>query len=150
MPLALVFIGGALLVSAIRGTQGTLFSLLSQDIKGYLKWAAAIVAVGLLGYIPDFEGPARALLALVLIVIVLANKGLFTKIQQDFANPPAATPATSPAQGVTFGPVPVQLQGGSSGGGIGGLLGQAAGAVAGGGSSGIYATGTALAGTGGF
>lgn len=123
MPLALVFIGIALLVTAIRGTQGDLFTLLKADVPGWGKWAAAIVAVGALGYIPKFEGPARALLALVLIVIVLANKGLFTTLAADLKTAPAATPA-QPLVTQNLGPVPVKVDLGASGaGGIGGIIG---------------------------
>lgn len=133
MPLALVVIGIALIVSAIRGTQGDLFILIQQDIVGWIKWAAAIVAVGLLGYIPGFEWPARVLLALVLIVIVLANKGLFSSLSsQILAAAPSSPKQQTEIAPSALGPAPVKISGGGGQGGfdLGGAV-KAASAVAG-------------------
>lgn len=150
MPLALAIIGIALLVSAIRGTQGDLFSLLSQDVLGWAKWAAAIVAVGALGYIPHFEGPSRVLLALVLIVLVVANKGLFTKLAEQISAPASGTSKSAPPAAAPLGPAPVKVQlSGGGGGGLGGALGGITDAISGGG-GGSWGGAAVAAGTGGL
>lgn len=87
MILVALVIGVVLIVAAIRNSQGALFSALGQDIPGFVVWAAAIVAVGALGFIPGLKPVSRGLLALVLIVIVLNN---YQAILQGFttaANP---------------------------------------------------------------
>lgn len=68
-----LIIGAVLLVAAIRNSQGTLFSALRQDVPEYGVWAAAIVAVGAIGFIPGLKPIARGLLALVILVILLKN-----------------------------------------------------------------------------
>ena len=73
MPLILVLIGAVLIVAAMRDTQGDLFAALREDVPAYSVWAAAIVAIGLVGFIPGFRPVARGLLALVIVVLVVNN-----------------------------------------------------------------------------
>lgn len=73
MPFILLLIAALFLVSAFQNTQGDLATALEQDAPGYLKWAAALGAVGALGWVPGMQKPSRYLLALVLLVIVLRN-----------------------------------------------------------------------------
>lgn len=61
------------LVSAIRNTQGDLFSALAQDVPAFGIWAAAIFALAMIGFVPGLKPVSRGLLALVLLVIVLRN-----------------------------------------------------------------------------
>lgn len=79
MPLALFIAGSVLLVSAIRGTQNDLFTLLKGDFSGrgsFLVWILAIAAVGAVGYIRPLRPVSNAFLILLLIVFLLAaNKG---------------------------------------------------------------------------
>lgn len=97
MPLILALIGAALVLVALRNTQSQLATALEQDVPGYLKWVAAIAAIGALGYIKPLEIPSRWLLALVLMVIVLTN---FTQIANSFKSlgtaPTPTTPPTNP------------------------------------------------------
>ena len=73
MILVALVIGLVLVVAAIRNSYTTLFSAIGTDAPGFAVWAAAVVFVGALGFIPAFRTPSRALLALVLIVIVINN-----------------------------------------------------------------------------
>lgn len=102
MALIIVFLAGILIVSALRNTQSQLGAALSQDGPGYLVWAAAIFAIGAIGFIPGLKSPSRALMALVLTVIILKNyQGIingFTSVQSGVT--PTTAPAT-PAQSVT-------------------------------------------------
>jgi len=122
MPLALFAIGTVLIVSALRGTEKQLGVLVVGDLQGgFLKWLAAIFIIGLLGYIPRAELPSRVLLALVLIVIFLANGGLIQQFSEQVTNiQPVASPA--PIQ-ITQNPT-VNVGGtGNTKSGSGGILG---------------------------
>lgn len=71
MVLVAILIGAILIVAAIRNTQGALFNALATDVPAFVVWAAAIIALGAIGYIPGLKPVSRGLLALVIIVIVL-------------------------------------------------------------------------------
>lgn len=128
MALAFALIAIVLLDVAFRNTQGALSSQLSQDGPGYAIWAVAIVFVGLLSYLPDFQTPGHLLLVLVIVAIVIANKGAFANIQSTFTGSPQSVQVTA-NQPVTGTPqVDVALTaGGSSAGGssAGGVAGTA-------------------------
>lgn len=73
MILIALLIGAILIVAAIRGSQGALFSALGEDMPGFVIWGAALFAVGAAGWIPGLKPVSRGLLALVIVVIVLNN-----------------------------------------------------------------------------
>lgn len=83
MTLIALLIGAVLIVAALRDTQGDLATALKSDVPDYIVWAAAIAAIGALGYIPGIKPAARVLLALVIVVIVLKN---YTAIIAGFQN----------------------------------------------------------------
>lgn len=118
MPLALAFIGAIFIVAGIRGTYPALFSQLAADMPGFAIWLAAILAIGIIGYIPKAELPSRMLLGLVLLVMVISNKGAFANFVAAF-KAPAAVPTTQPAA-APLGPLPVNVFGSTSAGGAGG------------------------------
>ncbi|MES2169779.1 MAG: hypothetical protein V4479_03535, partial [Actinomycetota bacterium] len=68
-----LIIGVVLIIAAIRNSQGTLFTALKSDVPAYGIWAAAIIAVGSIGFVPGLKPVARGLLALVILVIILKN-----------------------------------------------------------------------------
>jgi hypothetical protein len=109
MPFLLLIIGGILAITAVRNTHGSLFNALATDIPGFFKWALAIVLVGALGWVPGMREVSRWLLALVLVVIVLANyRQLFAGFTS--LNPTASTtPATTPAQAYITNPTAPQI-----------------------------------------
>jgi hypothetical protein len=114
MIIVILAVGLILIAAAIRNTQGQLFAALGSDLPAYVIWAAAIVAVGALGFVPGLKGPSRVLLALVIVVIILNN---YQAILAGFAAvsapraaaggptgaatiaPPGAAPAVSPTTG---------------------------------------------------
>lgn len=97
MPFVLIFLAIVLMVSAYRNTIGALGAQLGTDLPGFAKWAAAILAIGLLGMIPGLKKPSWMLLALVVAVIVLANGGgFFQQLQSAFANIQAAPAGPEP------------------------------------------------------
>lgn len=122
MPLLIVIVGLILIVSAIRGTTGDLATNLATDVTGgFVKWLAAIIAIGALGYVPVFKEPSRYLLALVAVVIFLTTgKGFLSQFVQQIENPPSpkqAQPAGGSSQLPAF---PVSSGSGSSSGSSGG------------------------------
>jgi hypothetical protein len=134
MPFALLLIGAVLIITAIRGTYSDLGKQLTTDFTGsgsgsFLIWIAAIGAVGALGYSPVLRTPARMLLALVILAMVMTNgqRGLFSRLQQAVSTAPPAEPGI--ADQPLTGSVPVQLSGGSGASGASGAAGQAASAI---------------------
>jgi hypothetical protein len=95
MTLIALLIGVVLVVAAFRGTASTLFNALGTDVPAYVIWAAAIVAVGVIGYIPGLKPVSRGLLALVLVVIILNNYQSILNNFQSVAS--ASTTPNSPA-----------------------------------------------------
>lgn len=98
MVLIALLLGAVLIVAAIRGTQGTLFGALGQDVPPFAVWAAAIIAVGALGYVPGLKPVSRGLLALIFVVIVL--KGYSQIIASvEAAGAPGQTASSSSSSG---------------------------------------------------
>lgn len=103
MPFALIVIGLLLVITGINNTYSQFGSQLQSDIggsKGFLVWIIALGAVGALGYIKNLRTFSHYFMALILISMVLANKGVFAQLTAALkAGPkaPTATPASSNA-----------------------------------------------------
>ena len=135
MPLAFLIIGVVLVVVAIRDTYAILGQLLADDFTGsgagqghsFLIWLAAIAAVGALGYIPDMKLPARLLLALVILALLISNKGVFAQAQQALGQTIPGVSVTqaqaTPTESSLPAAFPVQVTGSTSSGSGGGPLG---------------------------
>lgn len=134
MPFALLVIGAVLLVTAFKGTYSDFGAQLKSDLTGqgattgFLVWILAIGAVGAIGYSPVFRTPARMLLALIILAMLLSTKGaVFAKLAAAFTSPaPAAQPSQASQDQPLTGSVPVTLSGGQTsapGGGAPGFLG---------------------------
>ncbi len=84
MPFALIVIGIVLVTSAVRDTTGDLFALVKKDVTGknsFAYWILSILAVGSIGYIQDLQKFSRVFLVLLIVVLVLNNKGFFKQFQ---------------------------------------------------------------------
>jgi hypothetical protein len=80
MPFVLLIIGVTLLVAAGQNTQDKLFALVQNDFASrpsFLPWAVALLIIGLLGYIDAIKSVMRAFLILVILGILLSNRGFF-------------------------------------------------------------------------
>lgn len=101
MAFALLIIGVALLVSAIRNTQGTLFSLIQGDFIGrnsFLPWFGAMFLIGAAGYIPKLKSISTAFMVLVIVVLFLKKgQGFFPQLGSALSAP-QSQPAASAAQ----------------------------------------------------
>jgi hypothetical protein len=101
MPLVFITIGTILIFTGIKGNANDLYTLIVNDVKGqngdkgYAYWIVAIVILGLLGYIKNFEPLSRAFMILVLVVLVLNNKGFLKALQDQFSTLIKSTPSTS-------------------------------------------------------
>lgn len=97
MVLVALLVGVILLIAALRNSQGALFTALGKDVPGFVIWAAALVAVGIIGFIPGLKPISRGLLALVFIVLIVRNyQQAIAGFQNAWQNPPASgggTPA---------------------------------------------------------
>lgn len=80
MPFAALFIGIALIVVGVQNTQQQFFSLLKNDVSGFVPWFVSITAIGALGYIKAIRPITDAFLVLLIVVLFLSNGGFFTKL----------------------------------------------------------------------
>jgi hypothetical protein len=81
MPFLLVIIGLTLIVSSAKNRQGDLFNLVSQDFTGpnnFVFWFVSIIIIGSLGYIKPLKPISNAFMALVVLVLLLSEKGFFS------------------------------------------------------------------------
>ena len=95
MPLFILVIGIILVVAGINNKIPELVGLVKEDFKPtdgstpFYLWVMAIIGVGALGYIKPLKGFSTGFLALILLVILLAqqkrggvNGGFFDKFTQ--------------------------------------------------------------------
>lgn len=76
MPYALILGGLMLTIAGVRNTQGALFTLLEGDFTGprnFIAWTLAMVGIGSLGYVADLRKLSNSFMALILLVLFLAN-----------------------------------------------------------------------------
>ena len=141
MALAFLGLGLVLIVVGYRGTYSELAALVANDMPGFLPWFAAVAALGAIGYAPGLEGLSNALLALVILVIVLANSGAWSNIaaafgqaQQQPAQSIGIIPTSADKAALAAGPtINLNVPGGSStrSSSGGSAIGSALGAVGG-------------------
>lgn len=129
MPFILIILGAILFISAIRGTTGTLASLLYSDLTGknsFLYWAVAIMVIGGVGYIKPLKTLSDSFLLLLVVVLFIHNKGFFAQFSTALQNvAKGSTTVTSPNSGAGALGGLGGLGGGGSGGNalMSGLLG---------------------------
>lgn len=96
MPFILLAAGILMLVVGVRGTQDDFIKLIKEDFSGqgnFIVWILAIFVVGAIGYIPKMQTLSRLFLVLLLLTLIISNKGFFTSFQQQvFNRPKTATP----------------------------------------------------------
>lgn len=133
MALGLLLVGLVLIVSAIRGTHGQLWTLVVNDMTGagathgFIVWLAAIVAIGAIGFYRPLRTPSHLLLGLIVVVIFLVNGGVWQQVSQTFTQGiPQGTAPADPTATALPAAIPVQV---SQAGGGGGILGALSGAV---------------------
>ena len=93
MIVALLIFAMLLIVTGVRGTYRDLFNALGQDLPPFMIWAAAIIGVGAVGFVPGLKPVSRGLLALVIVVLVINN---YDKILKGFNDAWQNVPANQP------------------------------------------------------
>jgi hypothetical protein len=99
MPFALATIGLLLIIAGARGTAGKLKDLLVADFTGdknFFMWIIAIGGAGSLGYIPEFRQFSRTFMALIIIAMILSQKGFFAKFVEAFQGLSASSGDSAP------------------------------------------------------
>ncbi len=85
MPFLFLIAGIVMIISAVRGTNDQLVSLLKDDFTGkgnFIYWSLAILAIGSIGYIQELKPVSRAFLVLIVVVLVLDNRSVFAQFVQ--------------------------------------------------------------------
>ncbi len=85
MPIFFLIVGALLIIVAINNKLPELQSLVSGDLRvndkgkaGFLVWIAAIFAIGAIGYAKPLKPVANSFLVLIVVVMLLSNRGFFT------------------------------------------------------------------------
>lgn len=102
MPLALLLIGAVLIVSGIRNTSSQLGTLLAGDFSGpgnFFYWVAAIGVIGGVGYYSPLRNASRLFLFLVVLSMLLADKGVFAQLQAAVSSVQPPQPSGEAASG---------------------------------------------------
>ena len=97
MPLLFIGSGLVLILTGVKGNPAQLWNLIEGDFSGpnnYVYWTVSILALGALGYIQQLKSLSRLFLVLVVIVLLLDNKGFFAQLQS-FINSTSGNSATS-------------------------------------------------------
>jgi hypothetical protein len=106
MPFVLIFVGLVLVIAAIEGTEQALGAQLKKDFSGqgsFLLWAAAIVAVGSIGYVPELKKFSDTFLVLLLVSLLFSNPAALGSIASEIQSA-AASPAPEQAADASVAP----------------------------------------------
>lgn len=113
MPFVLLGVGVLFLVVAVRGTQGDFYKLLKSEFAGsnsFIPWIAAILVLGLAGYIKPIRPVTHAFIVLIILVLILANGGkVFGQFNDAIKSPvaPSTSPPAPAGQGLQPASAPV-------------------------------------------
>jgi len=99
LPLLFLIVGVLFLITAIKGNQDQLATQIEKDFTGagsFFVWIGAILLIGVVGAAIGMPKAAKALIALMVVVFIVAQKGLFSNLQNAITNT-SAPPASSSA-----------------------------------------------------
>jgi hypothetical protein len=119
MPVIILFFGFMILASAYYNTYSALFSQLSTDFPPFLPWLGVLVILWFIGELPGMDKLSKAFLTLLIVVFIIANKGLFANLQAALSgNATAPAPQTNVYGLTTAAPetIAVSSPGAGSGG----------------------------------
>lgn len=84
MPLLFIGSGIILIITGLKGDPAELFALMANDFTGennFTYWLIAMLVLGSLGYVSQLRQLSRLFVGLVVIVLLLDNKGFFAQLQ---------------------------------------------------------------------
>lgn len=87
-----------MILTGVKNTYAQFGSTVAGDFTGkgnFTYWLASLGAVGALGYIDALREFSRYFMALIIIAMVLANKGLFAQLTAFLQNGPKAPNAVA-------------------------------------------------------
>ncbi len=98
MAFVFTIVGLLMIITGVKGTYAQAGSQIAGDFTGsqpFTYWVAAIIAVGALGYIDSLRAVSRMFLTLILVSMVIANRGFFSKFTDALKQGPIAPVATT-------------------------------------------------------
>lgn len=101
MPLLFIGSGLILILTGVKGDPGKLWELIAGDFAGqnnYIYWMLSILALGSLGYIAQLKSLSRLFVVLVVIVLLLDNRGFFAQLQAFINSSQNAKPSAGGSQ----------------------------------------------------
>jgi hypothetical protein len=107
LPFLFIIAGVVMVIASVRGTNADLITLVKGDFTGkgnFVYWLVSILIIGAVGYIPDLKPVSRAFLVLVLVVLFLDNKGVFSNFIKAINTTQLAT-NTVKATGLAASPI---------------------------------------------
>lgn len=107
MAFVLTASGLLMIVVGARGTYAQFGQQVVSDFTGpgnFTYWLASLGAVGALGYVEAFREFSRWFMALIIIGMILSNKGFFAKFTAALKGGPTAPNATTQAATPTQSP----------------------------------------------
>jgi len=130
MPLFALAIGILFIATGLNNTTGQMFSLLGKEFSGsdnkpsFIPLLISILVIGSLGYYEKIQRLANMFLLLVMVVLVLVNRGVFDEFSKAFklANGGKGIVPSNTSEGSVFSDNP--FSGSALTGGIGNLLGK--------------------------
>ncbi len=88
MPFGLIALGVLLLVVGYQDTYKEFAALLKNDFTGkgnFFYWLVAIVVIGLIGHVKGLENFSGAFMVLIIVAMIVGNKGLFANAEKALA-----------------------------------------------------------------
>ena len=96
MPFLLTTAGIIMVAVGVNGTHAQFFTQLKADAVPFTGYAVAVGGIGAMGYIRDLRELSHYLMALIIISLILSNRGVFQRFAADIKAGPLspAKPAT--------------------------------------------------------
>lgn len=98
MPLFFIGSGLVLILTGIKGDPSKLWTLVTGEFSGpnnFVYWLLSILILGSLGYVESLKSVSRLFIALVVIVLLLDNRGFFAQFQSFVNSSQNPKPATA-------------------------------------------------------
>jgi hypothetical protein len=101
MPIAILLFGILMLMTAIKGNQNAVATQLNKDFTGaggnFFVWVGLIIMLGFIGRVLHIPNAMKLLIALIVLVYLFKQKGIFTQLDQGLTGTTAPAAASSNA-----------------------------------------------------